>query len=564
MKKSRKNEKKYRFWIIKLFVLIFCVALCALVFVGDDGKEQKPFQPEYSQEIVGTSKPDIVDNIEHPIAKPEFVDFIEKPDDENNVLERQYQFVKALENMTKNTEEYFVGYSKDGVIALEWNVPAQEADLTIVDSNNSGASIYTEQVKGSGTYLFREGVHGTKYSFELWYTNNDGNKEHKRIRRVFVNFDSLPNMTTLYIDTQDGKDPSYDEAPKLRPNLFGQTITNNNYKDAVLNNDVPLKIRVRGNNSAYGDKKPYKLLFAEKVDLLDLGQEYADKEWVLLSTSLLETYFGFQMGNIVGMEWEPRMRFVNLIMNGSWRGPYILCESIKRHPKRVAIEEDGFLIESDAYYWKSTNPVIEGKLLSNKVKFTFKYPKIASISDQRFSEIEEQIIAIEDAAQRNSKNIGDLIDLDTFASWLLSHELMATKDCYGTNKFFYRSNMNPENKLKMGPLWDFDAVFNSGYSGRNRRHSEFFHCPSTYFPLLLKNSVFRSYYKDKYFAISPYIEHNMKSALEELKSIPGLEESMKMDIIPRKRFGSLENVIDDLINRLHYRIEWLNEEISKL
>ena len=293
------------------------------------------------------------------------------------------------------------------------------------------------------------------------------------------------------------------------------TIINNEYKQATLNKNTPVKIRVRGNASAYGPKKSYKIAFEEPKDMLGLGEEYADKEWILLGKrDLFKTYFGIELSKAVGMEWEPRMRFVNLILNGDWKGLYILCESIKRHPKRVDVDEDGFLIESDGYYWKEKAPVFRSPLLSEKVGFTFKYPKVTSDSDDRFLEIKKHFQEIDKAVENMSDNLGDLIDFETFAAWALVHEIMGTKDGFGSNMFFYQKSIGQKTKLKMGPAWDFDSVLPKS----NFKPASFWYTKGTYLSFLQEHPKFREYYKTKYSEIASSIEQTMREVVEKLKN----------------------------------------------
>lgn len=456
----------------------------------------------------------------------------------------------------KSNSDIFLAKTKDKVITLKWKLRVPNATLFISDSTGNK---YTENVKGTGKYAFTKGTHGEMYTFNLEYTNNKKKKIHQEVKRLFLDFEKLPNLMTLYINTQDGKDPTCEEAPKTK-GMKGSTIINNDYKKAVMNDNISVRIKVRGNTSGLQRKKPYKLLFKEKIDLLELGEEYADREWYLISQAHLKTYFGLQMGKIVGMEWEPRMRFVNLMLNGDWKGLYILCEAINRHPKRIPLKKKGFLIESDAYFWNKKGIFFESPLIDNTLKFTFKYPKITSKFDPRALAIQKQIKKLDNAIKTKSPELSNLIDFNTFIAWEIAHEIMGTWDSCGGNKYFYKYNMNPENKLKMGPLWDFDSIFKM----KDNEHSAFWNPKVTYFPLLMKNNAFKNRYKQKYLEIAPSIEEKMKSVMEKLKTISGLEESKKLDAKVWGGYVSLDSEINELMGHLHERIKWLNEEIGKL
>ena len=468
-----------------------------------------------------------------------------------NGIVRDVMLTSYWEKPKQDRIPSFVGKVENKTILLSWNVPVENAKLTITDNNDN----ITKNVAGAGNYIFTEGIHGKIYMFRLEYTDPNGQKVWKNIRRVFVDFDKVSDVAILNIKTEDGKDPSFEFAKKPEGHLFGAAIKNNEYKKATLDENTPIQIKVRGNASAYGDKKSYKIVFEEKKDVLGLGEEYADKEWVLLGRSNLKTYLGLELGKALGMEWEPRMRFVNVMLNDDWKGLYVLCESVKKHPKRVNIEEDGFLIESDGYWWKQQGGFFGSHLLSQKVKFTFKYPKVISNSDSAFLETESLVKEIDDSIQNNFYNIDKIIDFDTFASWLLAHEIMGTFDSYGSNMFFYKYSSDASSKIKMGPLWDFDSIFDTKYN----EHSGFWTQKTTFLPLLLQMPDFRKYYKEKYFSIAPDVENKVLAILENLKRIPGVKESYKL-----RTYVSLDQEIEGVKEMLHDRIEWLNQEMEKL
>ncbi|MBR4475759.1 MAG: CotH kinase family protein [Alphaproteobacteria bacterium] len=536
MKKNKKRITRTGVLLgIGMIVLIVCVFLYAFIF-NYTNKASVPSVIETAQETV--IAPAEAPETQEPVIVP-----AEKPE---NVTVRDVPIKDKVHGITE-----------DKKIFLKWELPVEDAILTI---RSEDGNEYTEQVKGTDTYSFTNGVHGLFYVFDLHY-KLDEEDFAVSVRRKFLDFDQLPSLMTLFINTEDGRDPYYERSSAKQEGLFGLTIEKNDFKNATINKEIPIKIKVRGNSSTYGPKKSYKIVLEEAKDMLDMGEEYADKEWLLLGKSSVQTYLGFQIGLFAGMEWEPRMRFVNVMLNGDWKGLYVLCESIKKHPKRVAIDEDGFLIESDGYFWKEKNPVLDSNLLSNKVKFTFKYPKPTTKSDERFIAIEKRIQEIEyDINGWFEEELADLIDFDIFASWLLAHEIMGTSDGYGSNMFFYQKNFNKGTKLKMGPTWDFDTMFFEPNGG----HSKFWTLNSVYFTRLLEFQSFKDVFKEKFFAAAPIVEQKMRESLEKLKDIPGLKESMMLDRFRARKGGNLDAEIDRLLRVLHDRIEVLSKTMQHI
>lgn len=116
-----------------------------------------------------------------------------------------------------------------------------------------------------------------------------------------------------------------------------------------------MKIRLRGNSSSTGVKKPYKIKLNKKTDLLFRGiSKYKDNDWVLQRVShryLAKAFTGLKIGELVGLGWEPKWEYVNVVLNGKYKGDYLLLESVEREKGRVDIDKTGYLIEDDAYWW---------------------------------------------------------------------------------------------------------------------------------------------------------------------------------------------------------------------
>ncbi len=129
-------------------------------------------------------------------------------------------------------------------------------------------------------------------------------------------------LPVLCVETIDGEEPTCDyvSAP---PGCMGMTITNATkvpgrlviYRqlqgtDSLIydsgdyeNNVSGMTIKIRGNTSAYADKKPYKIKLQRKCDLLMRGDDnkYKDKDWLLLKDPYLLTLAGFTISQMLGM-----------------------------------------------------------------------------------------------------------------------------------------------------------------------------------------------------------------------------------------------------------------------
>ena len=282
-------------------------------------------------------------------------------------------------------------------------------------------------------------------------------------------------LPVLYIQTIDGAEPTC-ERVYAPAGSWGSTINSEKvygrmlmYKriagmDSVLydsgdyeKNVSGMTIKVRGNTSAMGDKKPYKIKLQKKFDLLMRGVDsvYKDKEWALLKDEDLYTFSGFSVAGLVGMTWVPGRRYVNVIMNDIYRGVYLLTEQVKRNPDcRLNVDKNcGFIFECDIYWWNED--VYVTSCDAPGYNYTFKYPDEEDITEEQLAYMQSLVNAYE--ASLNDGTYPDQIDVHSFAAWCLVHDLMGTKDGGGCNRYYTKYDTTAQTKIVMPVAWDFDV-----------------------------------------------------------------------------------------------------------
>lgn len=284
-------------------------------------------------------------------------------------------------------------------------------------------------------------------------------------------------LPLLYFETIDHEEPTCDYV-SCPPGCMGKSIANATkvpgrlimYKriggvDSVLydsgdyEKDVSgMTIKLRGNTSAYDAKKPYKIKLQKKFDLLMGGNDavYKDKEWLLLKDDYFTTIAGFKISEMVGMIWVPRCHFVNVVINGTYRGCYLLCESVKRNPDcRLNVDKDcGFIFECDPYWWNEEVYVYAER--NPSYNYTFKYPDAEDITEEQLAYMQDLVNVYE--ASLKKSYYPDLIDVRSFAAWCLVHDITGTQDSGGSNRYYTKYDTTAATKIVMPLAWDFDMA----------------------------------------------------------------------------------------------------------
>ncbi len=251
-------------------------------------------------------------------------------------------------------------------------------------------------------------------------------------------------------------------------------------------------IKGRGNTSWSMPKKGYSIKFDSKQSFFGLPSA---KKWCIIANysdkTLLRNKLASYIGNeVLDSEWAPTFNSVDVIMNDEYMGNYIFCERNTLSTGRVDVQDisdvdeklaegkdskiidansdgeknlydGGFLIEVEAnetrakdndFYFNGTKG---GRL------FCLKDP------DKVSSEVKEVVQSIvlnaENVLYSDGYTDADTgwrkyIDENSVIDWYLINEFAKTNDSiFFSSVYMY---YNPEDeKLHMGPIWDFDISF---------------------------------------------------------------------------------------------------------
>ena len=222
-------------------------------------------------------------------------------------------------------------------------------------------------------------------------------------------------------------------------------------------------IKGRGNSTwSASNKKPYAVKLDHKAEVLGMLEH---KRWCLLANYYDASFIRNELANYLSKRytsayWSPSGYNVELVLNGSHEGNYYLCEQVRNSDDRVNAD---FLIEVDRKANQMENQ--RGDIVSTKTNnhFFFKDPKRSEISESDVNRVKKLMDEFESALYDNGRFLDatngyhKYVDLESFVDWYLIKEL--SKDYDGNMFTSCYFQVTEDNKLVMGPIWDFDLAF---------------------------------------------------------------------------------------------------------
>lgn len=180
------------------------------------------------------------------------------------------------------------------------------------------------------------------------------------------------------------------------------------------------------------------------------------KRWVLLANYYDATLFRNTLSyhiakTYTNQDWVPNGYNVELVLNGEHKGNYYFCERPRIHKKRV---NGKYMIEADV---KSGfhSCTIEGS--KSHCAFYVKDPKVKEDTEE-FSQLKNVINRFETALYgKDYDTLTTMIDLESFVDWYIMKEW--SRDIDGNMHTSCYFTVMEDDKIKMGPLWDFDLAW---------------------------------------------------------------------------------------------------------
>lgn len=305
----------------------------------------------------------------------------------------------------------------------------------------------------------------------------------------------------------------------------GQT---NHVTDPPNGYDGLIGIEVRGASSQTFPKKQYAVETRDadgenrNVSLLGLPEE---NDWVLYAPysdkSLLRNVLAYETARRMG-RYASRARFCELVLDGDYRGVYVLLEKIKQDKNRVAVAgldpddtsgdklTGGYILKVDKWEgsdnegWPSK--VRPAARPGSPVYYQYHDPSPEDLAPEQKAYIRAHLGAFEDVMAGPGYADPEAgypawIDVGSFVDYLILNELSRNVDGYRLSAFFYKNRDSRDGRLVMGPAWDYNLAFGNAdyYDGAARAGWQFDFAepaddfqPPFWWGRLLDDAAFRS------------------------------------------------------------------------
>ena len=256
-------------------------------------------------------------------------------------------------------------------------------------------------------------------------------------------------------------------------------------------------------------KKSFSLRMNDSKNLLGLG---SNRNWNLIGNafdaSLLKCITFNDISRNVGIDYQPKMRNVNLYVDGIYQGVYTLSEKVSVDRNRVA------LTAGDYFYRKQPNILIQPILYDSKTWITegdeFEYPAVDLLFPENASEEEMSQAAdifqtfIDNVEDPASEDLSKVCDIRTLARYYWIQEASMNYDAWGRSVYmYYRAS---DKQIHMGPVWDMDLTLGCPLPKRNAEREYVDYGTPTgwkirdggWYTELFKNEEFVEAVKDEY------------------------------------------------------------------
>jgi len=340
--------------------------------------------------------------------------------------------------------------------------------------------------------------------------------------------------------------------------------------------DLSMKIRGRGNSTWFiHPKKPFQMKLSDKSAFLGMPE---DKKWLFLAEysdkTMLRNTIAFELGYMSNLDWTPAGEFAEVYLNGEYNGTYNITQKVEESDNRVALGDTGYLLELDQLDRIDPDDVYFESTVTERFIINIKEPDL-DYGSEEFRYIENLIAEFEEAlfgANFQDENTGykNHISLESFIDWYLISEITKNVDSRWYSSIYL--NVMPGEKIKMGPLWDFDLAFGNTDYADTQYYQGWWVRFNPWYERLFQDPAFTQMVKDRF----TYFKNNEDLIIQKIDMYAEklkwaqAENDQKWQTIGKYVwpnpviYDTYQEEVDHLKNWYLARMQWLEEAFDDL
>ena len=358
-------------------------------------------------------------------------------------------------------------------------------------------------------------------------------------------------------------DPSIAEIPSKDYYLEGTLAVNGRggYEDYTGKTEV----KGRGNSTWGYPKKPYRLKLNKKAEICGLGKA---KNYVLLANHLDPTLMlnsvAFKIGRLLELPFTNHAIPVDVVLNGIYKGSYLLTEQIEVKENRVDLDENNSVMWELDSYWDD-----EPKFKST----AFNLPvmvKDPDLTTEQFEYWKKDFNAFTTQFAKEpleGNSYVDMIDIESVAKFLITFNLVHNMEINHPKSVFLHKEGN--GKYVMGPIWDFDWAYDyegtSNHFGRYKTplfSSSMNGVGTAFFQRFLQDSRVKAIYKRTW---QDFKNNKLDALLQYVDDYAVmLKPSVERNSELWENTRSFDTKVKELKTWLKNRADYIDSEVSKL
>ena len=218
-----------------------------------------------------------------------------------------------------------------------------------------------------------------------------------------------------------------------------------------------VEMKGRGNSSwTEYEKKGYQIKFSSRTSVLGMDKA---KKWILLANSsdpsLMRTSVVYDIAAKMNLGFVPDERYVDLWINGDYRGVYLIGEKVELDKNRLNLTDEHAIIaeRDDANFAEEDHWLTDSKGKHYTLKDSNTDEDVETL--EIFLNKINSLNALLNAGDTRWSDICSIIDAEAFAEFYLANEFFSNDEVLMTSYFMYMDG--PNDKIHPGPLWDFDS-----------------------------------------------------------------------------------------------------------